>query len=81
MQGSIAWVHGLLHFEQADLPSVLRQLARWYDVEVVYSGKISTGKIQGDLERNIPLSEVLQNLEQMAKVHLKIEGRKIIVNP
>lgn len=79
--GSIAWVNGMLHFNQAELNSVLRQLARWYDVEVVYTKQPTTGKIKGEIDRNIPLSEVLQNLELIAKVNLKIEGKKIIVNP
>jgi ferric-dicitrate binding protein FerR (iron transport regulator) len=81
VEGSIAWVHGYFHFEEADMAAVLRQLARWYDVDVVYHGKISNEKLQGDVERNIPLSKVLSNLEIIGKVRFKIEGRTIIVNP
>jgi transmembrane sensor len=81
VEGSIAWVRGFFHFEEADMHSVMRQLARWYDVEVVFEGQIPNEKIKGDIQRNIPLSKVLSNLERIGKVNLRMEGRKIIVNP
>jgi transmembrane sensor len=80
-EGSIAWVRGSFHFEEADMHSVMRQLARWYDVVIVFEGQIPSEKIKGDIQRNIPLSKVLTNLERIGKVKLKMEGRKIIINP
>ncbi len=79
VQGSIAWVRGYFHFEEADMSAVLRQLARWYNIEVVNEAGISSAKIHGDVERNIPLSKVLANLEKMGNVKFKIQDRKVIV--
>src|SRR5207247_1831726 len=39
-ESAIAWVKGIFHFEKADIKSVMRQLSRWYDVDIVYEGKI-----------------------------------------
>jgi ferric-dicitrate binding protein FerR (iron transport regulator) len=80
-EASIAWVKGVFHFEKADVGSVMRQLSRWYDVDVVYEGEIPEQKITGDAERNIPLSELLPVLEQISKTHLSIRGRTIRVEP
>jgi len=57
---------------------VLRQLARWYDVEIVYSNGMPAGKITGDIPRNMPLAEVLKVM-QLSGVKCKTENRKIIV--
>jgi transmembrane sensor len=61
------------------MSAVLRQIARWYNIEVVNEAGISSAKIHGDVERNIPLSKVLANLEKMGNVKFIIEGRKVIV--
>jgi hypothetical protein len=45
VEGSIAWVRGYFHFEEADMRSVMCQLTRWYDVEIVFDGNISSEKI------------------------------------
>jgi ferric-dicitrate binding protein FerR (iron transport regulator) len=80
-ESAIAWVKGVFHFEKADVGSVMRQLSRWYDVDVVYEGEIPEQKITGDAERNIPLSELLPILEQISKTHFRIQGRSIRVSP
>lgn len=81
VEGSIAWVRGYFHFEEANMESVLQQLARWYDVEVTFHGQISNEKIKGDIQRSLPLSKVLSYLEPIGNVKLKLEGKRIIVNP
>jgi ferric-dicitrate binding protein FerR (iron transport regulator) len=81
VQGSVAWVYGIFHFEEANIQYVLNELARWYNVEVEFRGNVTTDRIYGDMEKNIPLSVVLKNLEQLTKTTFKIEQSKIIVNP
>jgi transmembrane sensor len=78
IEAVMAWKNGLFHFNSATLPEVLRQLARWYDVEVTYEGTIPDMKFGGEITRNTNLSQVLQILEE-SKVHFKIEGKKIVV--
>ncbi|MFT3749579.1 MAG: DUF4974 domain-containing protein [Agriterribacter sp.] len=74
----VAWKNGLFMMKKADIPVVLRQLARWYDVDIVYSNGMPEGKITGDIPRNMPLTEVLKVM-QLSGVKCKAENRKIIV--
>lgn len=74
----MAWQKGYFHFEGDDLQSVLRQLSRWYDVDVLYEINHTDDEFMGDIPRNVKLSEVLKILE-FGGVHFKIEGKKLIV--
>jgi len=80
VDAEVAWRLGLFQFDNADLKAVMRQLERWYDVEVVYEGNIPKREFIGAIPRTMNLSEVLKLLEKQ-KVHFRIEGRKIIVSP
>jgi len=80
VDAEVAWRLGLFQFDNADLKTVMRQLERWYDVEVVYEGNIPKREFIGAIPRTMNLSEVLKLLEKQ-KVHFRIEGRKIIVSP
>ena len=73
-----AWRNGIFQFNDAELSTVMRQLARWYDVDVVYEGKISNDEISGKIYRNTNLSEVLKLLNVL-DVNYKIEGKKLII--
>ncbi len=59
---------------------LMRQIARWYDVEIVYEGAIPKRSFGGEISRNTNASQVLKILEE-SKVYFKIEGKKIIVKP
>ncbi len=76
----MAWKNGLFQFVNADLPVVLRQLARWYDLEVVYEGAIPVRKFEGKIQRNLHLSDVLDALARN-QVHYSIVGNKLTVKP
>ena len=77
---AVAWKNGYFQFEQADIRTVLRQLARWYDVEVRYEGKIPERKFGGDIQRDSNLSDVLKGLE-LSQVHFRLEGRILTIIP
>lgn len=76
----MAWKNGYFQFENASLQSVLKQVARWYDVEVIYEGKNQNRRFVGEIERDLRLSDVLRILE-MNKVSFKIAGKRLFVNP
>ncbi len=76
----IAWKNGKFQFNQADIKTVMRQIARWYDVEVTYEGPVSKEKFEGEIPRNSSLADVFRILE-LSAVHFKTEGRKVIVIP
>jgi transmembrane sensor len=76
----MAWKNGVFHFADADLVTVMRQLARWYDVEIEYKGAIPKRRFEGEMQRSLMLSQVLKILEKN-NVHFKIIGKKILVMP
>ena len=75
-----AWKDGLIQLNHADIPAVMRQISRWYDVQVVYQGttKLPTWTLAGRISRNLNLSQVLQTLE-LNGIHSKLDGRTITV--
>lgn len=77
----IAWKNGLFVFNNMTLPAILREVARWYDVEIVYQATPSAEQYGGGLSRSLHLSNVLALLEAGGSNHFRIEGRKIIVLP
>jgi hypothetical protein len=79
----VAWKNGLFAFHDADLPSVMRQLARWYNIEVSYEGLIPREKFQfnGKIGKDLSLDNVLDLLTN-AQVHFRIEaGNKLVIRP
>jgi transmembrane sensor len=77
---AIAWKDGMFLFNKADIQSVMRQIARWYDVDVMYEGEIPRDHFGGKLPMDAKASQVLEALQQ-TEVHFRIEGKKIIVMP
>ena len=76
----VAWKNGIFDFENAGIETVMRQLSRWYDVEIEYKGKTDDLFI-AEMRRNIKLSDALKALELTGKVKFDIHGKKIIVMP
>ncbi len=76
----MAWKNGTFSFSSADIKTIMREIARWYDVDVSYAGTI-TEKFRVDINRNTNVSTVFKILEETGKVHFKIEGKKITVSP
>lgn len=75
-----AWRNGYFYFDGTDLQTVMRQIARWYDVTVTYEGKVPDMKFSGEISKSNNASLVLKMLEA-TKVRFEIEGNKIIVKP
>lgn len=74
----IAWKNGVFAFEADDLQTVMRQIERWYNVDVTYTGKPCEEKFYGEISRNDKLSDVFKILE-VNNVHFDIKGRVINV--
>ncbi len=51
----MAWKNGAFEFQNVDVPSVLRQLERWYDIRVIYKDGIPPNKINGRMGRNLKI--------------------------
>lgn len=76
----VAWKNGIFEFNRSGIQDIMKQLSRWYDIEVIYTGKIPDDEFVGKIERNVKLSQVLHVLE-LSHVHFKVEDKKIIVSP
>jgi ferric-dicitrate binding protein FerR (iron transport regulator) len=78
VEEAIAWKNGFFQFNSYDIETVMRQVARWYDVQVVYKDKIPGGNFSGIVSRKNNISRVLEIL-QGGDVQFKIEGKKVLV--
>jgi ferric-dicitrate binding protein FerR (iron transport regulator) len=74
----VAWKNGFFHFKGDDMESIMRKLARWYDVKVIYEGAVPAGHYTGIISRQTNLSEVLKMLE-LSGVRFILQGREIMV--
>lgn len=80
MEEALAWRHEVFYFRNAGVPAVMRQLQRWYDVEVEYRGVVPDRRFDGEIQRNLPLQDVLDGL-RVSGLSFTIEGTKIIIQP
>lgn len=80
IEQAIAWKRGLFDFNHASLQTVLRQLARWYDIEVQFEGNIPDRTFRGKITRDLNLSQVIHILQDL-DVKFRIEGKKLLVSP
>ena len=76
----MAWKNGLFNFDNTPLPEVMRQLERWYDIEIVYANTIPRTELVGKMTRSVTLNQLLQLLKELG-VHCRLENRKLVVLP
>ncbi|UOE51831.1 FecR domain-containing protein [Mucilaginibacter sp. SMC90] len=74
----IAWKDGIFQFRDAGIEAIMRQAARWYDVDVAYEGKIPKREFTGRISRNVKASELMSMLGY-AGVKFKIEDKRITI--
>lgn len=75
---AIAWKNGRFHFNSADIRAIMRQIARWYDAEVIFEGDPDL-HFTGQITRRDEVSRVLQMMEMTGEVRFRVEGRRIYV--
>lgn len=76
---STAWKDGYFQFVDADIQTVMRQLARWYNIEIVFNGPISQETFTGRISRNRPISQALKMIQASNSVQLTFSERRIMV--
>lgn len=79
VEQTIAWKNGIFNFNQTSLQSAMRQIARWYDLEVEYSKDVPGIMFEGKIQRSLSLKQILKGLEDK-QLHFRIEGKKLIVS-
>jgi transmembrane sensor len=76
----LAWKNGFFQFSNEDLKTGMSQIARWYDVEVVYENAHVKRTLNGSIARSSELATVIEILK-LSGVNCKVDGRKITVLP
>ena len=77
----MAWRYGFFKFDDSDIRSIMREVARWYDIDVEYKTSDLSGHFGGRIDKSIPLAELVKLLEGNGIYHYRIEGRKLFVLP
>jgi transmembrane sensor len=77
---AVAWKDGLFQFRDAGIETIMRQAARWYDVQVSFEGKMPVKEFTGRISRNVKASELMGMLKYMG-INYKIEDKHITVLP
>jgi hypothetical protein len=75
-----AWKNGYFVFNNSSLQEVMRQLARWYDLKIVYDGQVPESEFNGRIKRNSSLKKVLQVL-QSSNVDFSLTGNTLTIKP
>jgi transmembrane sensor len=77
----VAWKNNSFVFNNEKLGSIMRKIARWYDVEVICPPDLAESVFVGSGSRDKSLDWTLNNLELTGTIHFKVEGRRVTVMP
>jgi ferric-dicitrate binding protein FerR (iron transport regulator) len=78
VQQAIAWKNGYFSFTNADLKVIMRQLSRWYNVDVIYEGEGPKVEFSGEIGRTLTLAQLLDILKE-TRIRYRIENKKLII--
>lgn len=81
IEAALAWKNGLFRFRDESIETIMRQVSRWYDVDVEYQGNVKDMRFGAAISRKENVSKLLQFLELTGTVHFKIDNHKITITP
>ncbi|MEZ2443451.1 FecR family protein [Chitinophaga sp. RCC_12] len=74
----MAWKNGIFYFDGVSFAEIMRQMERWYDIEVVYEKGVPDIAFEGEMTKDVSLNGLLVMLGRTG-IHFRLEGRKLIV--
>lgn len=77
---AIAWKNDIFNLQDCNLRAVMRQIARWYNVEIVYEKNVPDLMFRGKMQSNLSLNQLLKGMEDQ-EIKFRIDGNKLIVSP
>lgn len=81
MEQALAWKEGKFKFRNTNIRTIMRQLSRWYDIEVSYQGDISDIDLTGVISRREEAGKLLKALEATQRVQFEVNGNNVTVKP
>ncbi len=81
IEQTLAWKNGMIKLGGASIQEIMRQLARWYDVDVEFQGNLDQAVFSGIVSRRQNISGLIRILEATGSVHFSTDNKKIIVKP
>lgn len=77
---AIYWKENKFGFQSEEIESVMRDVARWYNVNVIYQDNVKQVKVSGSVSRFEDITKLLDKLEQTGLLKFTIEGKNVIVS-
>jgi transmembrane sensor len=81
MEQALAWKEGKFKFRNTNIRTIMRQLSRWYDIEVSYQGDMSDIDLTGVISRREEAGKLLKALEATQRVQFEVNGNNVTVKP
>lgn len=78
IEEAVAWKNGFFQFNSADMPTVIRQINRWYDVDIVYKNNVDA-HFTGAISRSIDVEKVLKKLQLTGAFNFKINDKQVFI--
>lgn len=75
---AMAWKEGYFHFAHTPLRRILRQLSRWYDLDIDIASSVPEHIYNGEVDRRLPVSTLIEFLERK-DMRLRLDGKKLFV--
>jgi len=76
---AVAWKNGYFRFRNTPIREIMREIERWYDVELVYEGKMPTDEFTGFISNDVKISGVLKIMEESGGLKFTVKGKKLKV--
>ena len=81
MEQTLAWKEGKFRFRNTSIQTIMRQMARWYNIDVTYEGDLSDVRLTGIISRRENASSLFKILSTTKRVHFDINDNRIVVRP
>lgn len=81
MEQTLAWKEGKFRFRNTSIQTIMRQMARWYNIDVTYQGDLSDVRLTGIISRRENASSLFRILSTTKRVHFDINDNRILVRP
>jgi len=79
LERAMAWKNGYFIFSDEDIRNIMKKISRWYNVEVEYRDEFANVRFGGTFYRYKSIDELLSYMQEVGKIHFKVEGRRITV--